>query len=76
MVAMTDTLAAPASHLLEVRHSRFLARAAAAIDALTPSDIRAEPGQGQSLTPVLAGVAVCLLTAWAAFAATRGLALP
>ena len=30
MVAMTDTLAAPASHLLEVRHSRFLARAAAA----------------------------------------------
>ena len=30
MVAMTDTLAAPASHLLEVRHSRFLARAATA----------------------------------------------
>lgn len=27
---MTDTLAAPASHLLEVRHSRFLAQAAAA----------------------------------------------
>lgn len=30
MAAMTDTLAAPASQLLEVRHSRFLARAAAA----------------------------------------------
>ena len=25
---MTDTLAAPATHLLEVRHSRFLAQAA------------------------------------------------
>ncbi|KAF1700183.1 IMPACT family protein [Pseudoxanthomonas suwonensis] len=28
MAAMTDTLAAPASHLLEVKHSRFLANAA------------------------------------------------
>ena len=28
MVAMTDTLAAPATHALEVRHSRFLAHAA------------------------------------------------
>ncbi len=53
-----------------------LARATAAIDTMTPSDIRAEPDRGQSLTPLLAGLAVCLLTAWAALAATRGLALP
>jgi Ca-activated chloride channel family protein len=53
-----------------------LARATAAIDTMTPSDIRAEQDRGQSLTPLLAGLAVCLLTAWAALAATRGLTLP
>jgi Ca-activated chloride channel family protein len=53
-----------------------LARATAAVDALTPSDIRAEAGRGEALAPLLAGLAVCLLTAWAALAAARGLALP
>jgi len=33
MAAMLDTLAAPASHELEIKHSRFLARAAPIIDA-------------------------------------------
>ena len=53
-----------------------LERATAAIAALEPSDILAVPKDAVPLAPLAAGASVCLLTLWAAFAATRTLRLP